>query len=141
MTCSEEGSVIVLENIYYDFNKSAIRTGAARELDALATLMKQFPSMEIEMVAHTDSRGSEEYNLKLSLKRAESAKRYLVSQGIEAKRIRALGYGESKLRNDCADGVNCSEEEHQYNRRTEVRVARLDAPVRLKYQESDPFKN
>lgn len=137
----KEGSVIVLENIYYDFNKSAIRTGAARELDALATLMKQFPSMEIEMVAHTDSRGSEEYNLKLSLKRAESAKRYLVSQGIEAKRIRALGYGESKLRNDCADGVNCSEEEHQYNRRTEVRVARLDAPVRLKYQESDPFKN
>jgi outer membrane protein OmpA-like peptidoglycan-associated protein len=132
------GSIIVLENIYYDFNKSAIRSGEARELDALVKLMQQFPSMEIELTAHTDSRGSEEYNLDLSKKRAESAKDYLVGKGISPKRITAVGMGEAKLRNNCLDDTPCTEEEHQYNRRTEVRISRIEEDINVKYKARNP---
>ncbi|MBK8489918.1 MAG: OmpA family protein [Saprospirales bacterium] len=134
----KKGTIIVLENIYYDFNKSAIRTGEARELDALVKLMQQFPSMEIELTAHTDSRGSADYNMDLSTKRAESAKDYLVEKGITANRIKAYGLGESKLRNNCKDGVDCSEQEHQYNRRTEVRISNIEEDVNVKYKSRLP---
>lgn len=134
----EEGDVIILQNIYYDFGKSAIRTGAARELDALGTLMKKYPSMEIELIAHTDSRGSAEFNLELSLKRAESAKNYLTNRGIAENRVKAFGYGESQLRNDCADGVECTDEEHEFNRRTEVRITKIDKPVKVEYRVKKP---
>ncbi|MBI5916069.1 MAG: OmpA family protein [Bacteroidetes bacterium] len=133
-----EGSVILLENIYYDFNQYIIRRGAARDLDALAQLMQQYPSMEIELIAHTDSRGNDQYNLDLSLKRAESARRYLIQKGIGESRIKAFGYGEQQIRNRCADDVDCSDEEHQYNRRTEVKVVRIDEPVKVEYGEGDP---
>jgi outer membrane protein OmpA-like peptidoglycan-associated protein len=126
----QEGTIILLENIYYDFNKSAIRSGAARDLEALVKLMDIYPTMEVELGAHTDSRGTEEYNLKLSLKRAESAKRFLVRKGISPNRIKSFGYGEAKLRNYCDDGVECTEEEHQYNRRTEVRITRFDEQMK-----------
>ncbi len=135
------GSLIVLENIYYDFDKSAIRSGAARELDALAALMKQYPEMRIELTSHTDSRGSTRYNQELSEKRAASAKQYLVSKGISPDRISAKGMGESQIRNHCTDGVKYSEKEHQYNRRTEVRIIHLGAPVEVRYSEGDPFGN
>lgn len=125
-----EGSVIILENIYYDFNKATIRRGETRDLEALAQLMLQFKSMEIELGAHTDSRGTAEYNLQLSLRRAEAARQFLVKRGIEPFRIRVFGYGESQPRNRCVDGVDCSEEEHQFNRRVEVRVLRIDGPVK-----------
>ncbi len=133
-----EGSVIVLENIYYDFNQYIIRRGAARELEALAQLMKQYPSMEVELIAHTDSRGTTEYNLDLSLKRAQAAQNYLIQKGIDESRIKAFGYGESQIRNRCSDGVDCSEEEHQFNRRTEVKIIRIDEPVKVEYQEGNP---
>ncbi|MBK6621874.1 MAG: OmpA family protein [Saprospirales bacterium] len=131
------GTIIVLENLYYDFNKSAIRTGEARELDALVKLMQQFPSMQIELTAHTDSRGSEDYNQELSEKRALSAREYLVEKGIQGARIKAFGMGESKLRNNCKDDVPCSEQEHQYNRRTEVRVSKIEEPVTVKYKSKE----
>lgn len=134
-----EGTVIVLENIYYDFNKSAIRSGEARDLEALVKLMRTYPSMEIELGAHTDVRGTEAYNLKLSLKRAESAKQFMVERGIAANRIKAFGYGEAYPRNRCREGVNCSEEEHQFNRRTEVRILKMDEPLRVQYE--DDFSN
>ncbi len=121
-----EGTVILLQNLYYDFGKSAVRTGEARELDALLHMMQLFPSMQIEMAAHTDSRGTADFNLQLSVKRAESAKDFLVQRGVDPNRIRTVGYGESRLRNGCKDGVPCSEAEHQQNRRTEVRVIRMD---------------
>ncbi len=126
-----EGTVIILQHIYYDFNKSAIRTGSDADLEALAKLMKQYPSMEIELIAHTDSRGNETYNLALSLKRAESAKQFLVSRGVEPKRIKAFGYGEAKLRNHCKDDVDCTEKEHEYNRRTEVLITRMNEKLDL----------
>ncbi len=129
----EEGTVIVLDDIFYDFNKSAIRSGAARELDALAQLMLTYPSMEIELISHTDSRGGDDYNMDLSLRRAESAKTYLESRGVKTGRIKAFGYGEKRLRNKCANGVECSEEEHEYNRRTEVRIVRMEEKMGVQY--------
>ena len=135
----KEGSVIVLENIYYDFDQYFIRKGAARDLDALAKLMKLYPSMDIELAAHTDSRGEESYNQELSLKRAESAKRYLIQKGITADRVQAFGMGESEIRNQCVDGVECSDEEHAYNRRTEVKIIHMDEPIRVEYKEGNPL--
>ncbi len=116
------GSVIVLENLYYDFNKSAIRRGEARELEGLADIMRENPTMTIDLVAHTDSRGTAKYNMELSMRRAQSAKEFLVLRGIADNRINAFGYGENQLRNRCADGVDCSDAEHEFNRRTEVKV-------------------
>lgn len=133
-----EGTVLILEDIFYDFNKSVIRTRDARSLEALAKLMKKYPSMEIELGAHTDSRGDSNYNLKLSLKRADSAKEFLVQNGIAGHRIKAFGYGETKPRNHCIDGVECSEEEHQYNRRTEVKITRMKENIQLNYRGSLP---
>jgi len=128
-----KGSVIVLENLFYDFNKSYIQAGSARELDELAAILKQYPKMTIELSAHTDSQGNSVYNQKLSEKRAQSAKQHLVNKGIESYRITAIGYGESRLRNRCTDGVECSDQEHQYNRRTEVKVIKSDPGVEVKY--------
>jgi outer membrane protein OmpA-like peptidoglycan-associated protein len=129
-----KGSVIVLENIYYDFNKAIIRADATKELDALANLMQRYPSMEIELVAHTDSRGKNTFNEKLSTQRALAAKNYLAGLGIAQSRIAYRGAGESQIRNQCLDGVDCEEAQHQYNRRTEVRVTKIDdAAVEVKY--------
>ena len=133
-----KGSVIVLENIYYDFNKAFIRAGAAQELDALYKLMEQYPSMKIELIAHTDSRGEKAYNLELSEQRAISAKNYLISKGISGDRISSKGMGESQPRNKCVDGVNCTEEEFQYNRRTEVKILSLDNPIDVRYGNKGP---
>jgi outer membrane protein OmpA-like peptidoglycan-associated protein len=129
----KEGSVIVLENLYYDYNKSSLRPGSAAELDVVADMMRRYPEMEIELGAHTDCRGSESFNLRLSESRAESARNYLISRGIQPARIAAKGYGESRLRNHCKDGVTCSEEEHAVNRRTEIRITKLDSPVEVRY--------
>lgn len=134
------GTVIVLENIYYDFNKSSIRTGAARELDELVVMMQTYPSMVIELSSHTDSRGGSDYNLNLSKARAESAKQFLRSKGVASNRVRAIGYGESQPRNKCVDGVRCSEEEYQYNRRTEVKVTSIDSPINIRYGNNAPEK-
>jgi len=132
------GTVIVFEKIYYDFNKSAIRTGAARELDEAVRIMSTYPSINIQLSSHTDSRGGNAYNQKLSNKRADSAKRYMVSRGIAPSRITTVGMGENQIRNQCVDGVNCSEEEHQYNRRTELKVISINENVRVEYGNKGP---
>ena len=128
-----EGSTIILENIFYDFNKSAIRAGAAAELDALVTLMLQYPSMEVELIAHTDARGDAAYNRSLSRERAIAAKDYVARKGIATERIKARGMGEIQIRNHCENNVKCSDEEHEYNRRTEVRVTKLGENVGVRY--------
>ena len=125
-----EGQIIRLHRIYYDFDKSVIRQDAAYELDYLVALMEQHPSMEIELSAHTDSRGKSDYNGWLSQFRANAAKNYLLKNGIDRNRIhKAKGYGESRLFNHCSDGEACTEEEHQVNRRTEVKIVRFDGPL------------
>lgn len=111
--------------IYYDLDKYEIREDAKPVLDSLVQFLHEHP-IRAELSSHTDCRATVEYNLKLSQKRAEAAVEYMVSQGIEAERITAKGYGESELVNYCADGVSCSEEEHQANRRTEFKITGID---------------
>ena len=118
----EVGQTFELENIYYDFDKHNIRPDAAAILDELVRTMRDNPTLKIELSSHTDSRGSQAYNEALSQRRAQSAVDYIVSRGIARDRLIAKGYGETKLVNRCADGVPCSREEHQANRRTEVTV-------------------
>ncbi|MNY48356.1 Photosystem I chlorophyll a apoprotein A2 [compost metagenome] len=86
--------------------------------------MNDNPTMVIELGSHTDSRGSDSYNLQLSQKRAESAVAYIVSKGIDQKRITAKGYGETKPVNHCVNGTKCSDAEFQLNRRTEFAIIR-----------------
>jgi outer membrane protein OmpA-like peptidoglycan-associated protein len=116
------GKKITLLNIYYDLDKWDILPEAAQELDQLVSFMNENPDFTVELGSHTDSRATEQYNLKLSQRRAESAVNYIVSQGIAAARISGTGYGESQLLNRCADGVNCAPEEHRQNRRTEIYI-------------------
>ena len=114
---------IQIENIYYDYNKSDIRKDAAEELNKIIAFLKENPVLLVELGSHTDSRGYERYNRDLSQKRAQSAVDYITQVGgIELERITAKGYGESQLLNKCADGVDCTDEEHQRNRRTELKV-------------------
>ncbi|MFT2011191.1 OmpA family protein [Pontibacter sp. 13R65] len=113
---------ILLKNIYYDLNKSEIRPDAARELDKLVRTLQENPHIRIELSSHTDSRQSARYNQTLSEARAKAAVNYIVSKGIPSSRIVAKGYGESMILNRCVDGVKCSEEEHQENRRTEFKI-------------------
>lgn len=117
----KEGSW-VLKNILYDFDKSNIRADAALVLDNVVSILKQNPSLRIELSSHTDSRGDDNYNMKLSQRRADAAVAYLVGNGISRSRLVAKGYGESRLINNCGNGVNCSEEKHQENRRTAIKV-------------------
>ncbi|MEC3880995.1 OmpA family protein [Parapedobacter sp. 10938] len=122
----EEKEVVVLRNIYFDFDKANIRPDAALELDKIAAFLNSDPSTRIELSAHADSRGTQAYNMKLTQRRADSAVAYLVSKGIATNRLEAKGYGFSKLANHCAKGVECTEEEHQWNRRVEFFVIESD---------------
>ena len=115
---------IRIENIYYDFDKSNIRKDAALELDKLVQIMEENPTIWIELGSHTDSRGGDRYNQQLSQRRAESAVAYIISRGINRNRITAKGYGESEPVNNCKNGVDCSEEQHQLNRRTEFKITK-----------------
>jgi outer membrane protein OmpA-like peptidoglycan-associated protein/tetratricopeptide (TPR) repeat protein len=124
LTKLEVDQVFKVENIYYDLDKWYIRKDAEAPLNDLVAFMKKYP-ITAELSSHTDSRASDEYNRELSQKRAESAVRYIILQGIAPSRITAKGYGESQLVNKCADGVDCTEEEHQANRRTEFRITSI----------------
>ena len=117
---------ITMQGIYYDVDKWDIRSDARPVLDSLSNVLKANPSLVIELASHTDSRAPAEYNLELSKKRAISCVNYLSQKGIPKDRMVPVGYGETKLVNDCSDDVDCSEEEHQMNRRTTVRVLRND---------------
>ncbi|MDR3706092.1 MAG: OmpA family protein [Paludibacteraceae bacterium] len=111
---------ILLKNIYYDYDKSDILSESSVELDKLVTFMKDNPKLQVELSSHTDSRGSDSYNMTLSEGRAKSAVNYIVHHGVDALRITAKGYGETRLVNGCANGVKCTEAQHRQNRRTEV---------------------
>ena len=119
---TEVGSIIVFDNLYYNYNSTEILESASHELNLLYESMKENPKMRIQLSAHTDSRGNFLYNKELSIKRANSAKKYLIKKGIDESRIKTIGFGESRVRNHCIDGVECNEEEHAFNRRTEVLV-------------------
>lgn len=116
------GSVIELPNIYYNFNDATLRPDGRKDLDLVVSLMKQQPSIKVELRSHTDCRGGDEYNQRLSQNRANGVVEYLVTQGIARNRLVPVGYGESEPRNICTDGVDCTDQEHARNRRTEVRM-------------------
>ncbi len=116
------GESIKLDHIYYDVNSANLRHESELELDKVFIFMQDNPHIKIELGSHTDSRGSASYNLKLSQKRAESATNYLLKQGVDVTRIVPKGYGESQVMNRCSNGVVCSSEEHQQNRRTVIKI-------------------
>ena len=125
LTKYEVDKVFKVENIYYDLDSWKIRDDAKVELKKLVNLLDQYP-ISVEIGSHTDCRGTEEYNANLSLKRAEAVRRYLIANEINADRITAKGYGESVPLNGCTDGVSCTEEEYQFNRRTEFKITDID---------------
>ncbi|GGZ47913.1 OmpA family protein [Mesonia mobilis] len=111
--------LLQLDPIYFDLDKFNIRNDAAVELQKVLAVLKKYPSMKIDIRSHSDSRGKDQYNLYLSDKRAKSTAQYLIDNGISVSRVSGKGYGETQLMNDCANGVDCTEEEHALNRRSE----------------------
>jgi outer membrane protein OmpA-like peptidoglycan-associated protein len=116
------GCILELKPLYFDFDKSFIRTDAAVELQKVLEAMNEYPEMIISFESHTDSRGNDIYNENLSERRAKSTRGWLLDRGISPDRLTAKGFGESQLLNQCANGVRCSEEEHQQNRRSFFRI-------------------
>ncbi len=115
-----------IDMIYFDFDKFNIRKDAAEELDKLVEIMNSHPTMVIKVESHTDSRGKRAYNRYLSDKRAKSTREYLISKGIDPKRIEsAIGYGEERLLNECNGTVRCSSAKHQLNRRSEFIIVSM----------------
>lgn len=113
------GKKLQLLPIYFDLGKANIREDAALELQKVKAVLNQYPNINIEVRSHTDSRDTFKNNQKLSSKRAESTVKWFIDNGIDAQRVKGVGYGETQLINHCADNVNCSEQEHQLNRRSE----------------------
>jgi outer membrane protein OmpA-like peptidoglycan-associated protein/tetratricopeptide (TPR) repeat protein len=111
--------------IYFDLDKSFIRKEAAFELEKVLAVMQQYPKMKIDVRSHTDSRATFKYNIALSNRRAKSTIAWLVKNGISSSRLTGKGYGESQLVNHCSDGVKCTEEEHQANRRSEFVIVSM----------------
>lgn len=123
----EISKLFEVNSIYYDLDKADIRPDAAEELDKIVQFLSDNPQMNLELGAHTDARASGAYNLKLSQRRAESAVKYIIQRGISNDRIQPRGYGETQLINECADGVDCPEDMHQQNRRTEFKIIKINA--------------
>ncbi|MBT8263173.1 MAG: OmpA family protein [Bacteroidia bacterium] len=112
------GCRLKLEPIYFDFDRYNIRPDAEIELAKILAALRQYAELVIHIESHTDSRGNDAYNEALSEKRAQSTLEWLVSKGIDRNRLSAKGYGEYQLTNQCSNGVECTEEEHQLNRRS-----------------------
>jgi outer membrane protein OmpA-like peptidoglycan-associated protein len=115
----EAGKALVLQNILYDLDKADIRQDASSDLEKLTVFLQDNPNFKVEVASHTDNRGADDYNLKLSLQRAQNVVNYLVGKGISVDRLIAKGYGETMPVNSC---TTCTEAEHQQNRRTEFKV-------------------
>lgn len=111
--------ILQLDPIYFELDRSRITDQAKVELQKVAALMKQYSSMKIDIRSHTDSRAGDAYNKILSQKRAEATMSYIIDQGISKNRVSGKGYGETQLVNNCSNGVECTEEEHAKNRRSE----------------------
>ncbi len=126
---------IRLNNIYYDFDDDKILADAEKDLAFVLGLMKQYPDMVIELSSHTDAQGNDAYNERLSQRRAQSAKNWIVSKGIKENRIEAVGYGEANILNQCINGIDCTDDEHRVNRRTEFKI--LAGPTTIEVKKSD----
>lgn len=136
LTKIEPKKEIVLNNIYYDLGKATLRAESMAELDKVVSMMRETPNIQIEMSAHTDARGDDRSNMKLSQARAKSCVDYLVQQGIDKRRLIAKGYGETRLVIPNAR----SEEEHQKNRRTTLSVIKVIENKNAGYSANDKFE-
>ena len=115
-----------IKEIYFDLDKWNIRPDAALELEKILDVLKQYPTMKLDIRSHTDSRASHKYNERLSDRRAKSTIQWLISNGVSADRLTGRGYGETQLVNKCKDNVKCTEAEHQLNRRSQFIITALD---------------
>lgn len=118
----ERGSLGFLIHLYYNFDQANVSDESLPELEKLLKTLQENPDFQVEISSHTDSRGSDDYNLDLSQRRADWVVNWLVRHGVALERLTGRGYGETKLVNRCDDGVECTEAEHQLNRRTEFRI-------------------
>jgi outer membrane protein OmpA-like peptidoglycan-associated protein len=112
------GCRLNLQPIYFDYGKYDIRRDAEVELAKILEALKKYPELSIHIESHTDSRSNSTFNLRLSERRAQATLNWFVKNGIDRKRLSAKGYGETRLLNHCSNGIDCSEEEHQRNRRS-----------------------
>ncbi len=142
----KRNEAIKLNNIFYKYDKYEATEAhldnydlAKESMDYLFDIMTKYSDMVIELSSHTDSRGTDDYNMKLSQRRADGVKKYLVDKGIPENRIVAKGYGETQLVNNCGNGAKCSDEEHLANRRTEFKI--LSGPTSIEVIEQQPAKN
>ena len=119
------GKCFKIKMIYFDLDKSNIRQEAALDLEKILDVLNQNPTMKLDIRSHTDSRQTFKYNQALSERRAKSTINWLIKNGINANRLTGKGYGETQLVNKCSDNVECSEEEHQLNRRSEFIITAL----------------
>ncbi|MHC0443428.1 OmpA family protein [Flavobacterium sp. 3-210] len=119
------GKCFGIKMIYFDLDKSNIRSEAALDLEKILAVLNDYPAMKLDIRSHTDSRASHQYNEGLSDRRAKSTIQWLIKNGIKADRLTGKGYGETQLVNKCSDGVPCTEEEHQMNRRSEFIITAL----------------
>ncbi|MDQ3048507.1 MAG: OmpA family protein [Bacteroidota bacterium] len=121
---SKKDSLTIVENIYYNYGDSKILPEAQKALDKVINLMKNDPQLVIELSSHTDARSTNDFNLKLSQQRAKAGVDYMLTRGVAKDRISGKGYGETRILNRCKDGVECTEDEHAKNRRTEFKIQR-----------------
>jgi outer membrane protein OmpA-like peptidoglycan-associated protein len=119
-------TTVRMDNIYFDTNSSSLKPQAIEELNKLVTILKQYTNVHLEIRAHTDSWGDARYNLLLSERRAQAAINYLTSKGIPTERLRAKGFGDTMLVNECAKGVSCPDSKHKENRRVEFVVTKVE---------------
>jgi outer membrane protein OmpA-like peptidoglycan-associated protein len=121
-----QGDIVQVDNIYFDFGKCNLRPDARSEMDKLVAMMRKYPNMKIELRAHTDSRSEGDFNQKISNGRAKASADYLFKRGISRSRVQYKGYGETMPVNGCVDGVECSEDQHAQNRRTEIMILQMN---------------
>lgn len=123
------GAIIELYNVYFDLDKYTIRKDALKELNWVKSILEDNADIVVEIGAHTDARATDNYNATLSDNRANEVRRWLIKNGINPNRLKHKGYGETQLKNECADGVSCSDMQHQRNRRVEFKVLQMNGEV------------
>ena len=111
----------VNENVYYELGKFNVLTESEIVLDKVLAILNSYPNVKLQVISHTDAQGDDASNLKLSENRSSSVINYLINKGVLKERLNAIGKGETEIRNHCANGVQCSDKEQEYNRRTEFK--------------------
>jgi outer membrane protein OmpA-like peptidoglycan-associated protein len=124
----QEKELTIIENIYYASGDHKLDDAGIKIMDKVISVMQSNKQLIVELSSHTDSKASDQFNLVLSKKRAQTAVDYLIAKGIDKKRLTAVGYGETKLLNKCTNNVECTDDEHKINRRTEFKINEQKLP-------------